>query len=78
MSVEGTVNSRVSGGIQKFFQAFINQENLEHPPTRVKVLKLYEELKNLSNTVSDSIKMLQKMNAPEGRLQVLESAYRDF
>jgi hypothetical protein len=71
LQVEATINSKVSGGVQRYFLSFINKNNIENQKVRPKCLALYENLKYIGSTAEDSIRVLQKYSSAEGRLQVV-------
>ncbi len=68
----------MTGGVKRYFQSFINKNNIENKKLRPKCQALYENLKEISSKIDDCIKVLEKYSTSEGRLQLLKSANRDL
>ena len=77
MDMEGSVNSRINGGIQRYFSLFLSREMIAGP-LQAQCLDLFRKIKALSETLSDCLIVLESRNVDEGRLALLESSLREY
>ena len=77
MDMEGSVNSRINGGIQRYFTLFLTRENIQGPQ-QAKCIELFARIKKLSETVSDCLEVLERQKINEGRFALLDSAFKEF